>query len=278
MSHPLPSANSPAPARSAKHLARLAKNAVANLLRLGMNWLVVLLVAPLLVRLLDRPSYATWMLILQLGAYATLFDGGLQLAIGRYVARAEQSGDRQYLGEILSSAALLLSAAAVLVLLLIGGLTLSFGYLFHSVPEMLLPQATLALLFVGGSLGLAFPFSVLAGLSLGLERNQVNAAAGAVSKILGAAGTIWAAFHHQGLVVMALWIAAGTLSQPLIFLVASRGMGLRSLLHRQLIRLRMIREFGKFCSAMMVSQLSSLLITGLDLPIVAAFEDRKSVV
>ena len=46
---------------------------------------------------------------------------------------------------------------------------------------------------VGGALAVVFPASSLAGLSLGIEKNQINAIAGSASKLLGAAGTVWAA-------------------------------------------------------------------------------------
>jgi O-antigen/teichoic acid export membrane protein len=255
----------------AHSLARLARNSLANLLRLGASWVIVLAVPPLLVRLLDPSSYATWMLVLQLGAYATLFDGGLQLAVGRFVARA-RPGDWQHLGEVLSSAAVLMLVGGAFMAAFTFGAAFHLGRFFHSIPQAILPQARDALLLVGGSLSVAFPFSVLAGLYLGLEQNHVNAVAGSLSRIAGAAGTVWAAFHHQGLVLMAAWTAAGTLAQPAIFVLASRHFSLRSILGTRLVKFQATTEFAKFCSAMVLSQLSMLLITGLDLPIVAAYD------
>jgi len=253
-------------------LARVARNSVANLLRLGAAWLVILVVPPLLVRALDGAEYATWMLVLQLAAYASLLDGGLQLAIGRFVARAEHAEDKQYLSTILSSAAAMLICGAVLLLALTAGVAMNLGSLFHSIPAAVLPQARTALLLVGASLSIGFPFSALAGYFLGREKNHVNAAAGAVSRFAGAAGTVWAALHHRGLAEMGLWTGAGNLTQPLIFFLASRSIGLKQLFHAGLVKLGMIAEFARFCSAMLATQFSMLLITGLDLPIVVAFD------
>lgn len=264
---------SPAPHR---HVARLAKNVAANLLRQGTSWLIVLFVPPLLVRTMPKASYATWMLVLQLGAYATLFDGGLQMAVSRFVARAHHAGERTVLGEILSSAALLLTAAAAILLLLVGVGSFFFSHLFPAIPLWLQPQAAQALLLVGGSLALAFPSSVLAGFALGLERNQVNALAGSASKVVGSVGTVWAALHHQGIAVMAAWTAAGNLVQPLIFVAATWSHGLPSLLRATLVRGHRMWEFARFTSAMMVSQLGMLLISGLDLPIVASYDFRNA--
>ncbi len=253
-------------------LAVLAKNSAANLLRLGTSWMVVLVVPPLLVRLLDQASYATWMLVLQIGAYATLFDGGLQLAIGRFVARAEHAADRDYLGTVLSSSTVFLTSVAAAVCVLAATVAFHLGSLFRSIPAPILPQARAALLLVGGSFGLAISTSAFAGLCLGLERNEINAAAVSVSKLAGAGGTLWAAFHRQGLMWMALWTAAGTLMQPVIFFFATRIHGAAAHFKLRLVKLVMVREFARFCCATFASQLSSLLIAGLDLPIVAAFD------
>jgi O-antigen/teichoic acid export membrane protein len=257
-------------------LALLAKNSVANLLRLGTSWIIVLVVPPLLVRLLDHASYATWMLVLQIGAYAALFDGGLQLAIGRFVARAEHNADRSYLGTVLSSSTAFLAMVAAAVCVLAALVAFKLGSLFPSIPAAILPQAQAALLLVGGSLALAMSTSAFAGLCLGLEKNEINAAAVGVSKLAGAAGTLWAAFHHQGLMWMAVWIAAGTLVQPVIFFFATRVHGAAAHFKLCLVKLSMVRQFARFCGATIASQLSSLLISGLDLPIVAAFDFRNA--
>ncbi len=253
-------------------LAVLAKNSVANLWRLGTSWIIVLVVPPLLVRLLDPASYGTWMLVLQIGAYATLFDGGLQLAIGRFVARAEHHADRHYLGIVLSSSTAFLAAVATALCVLAAAVSFHLGSLFRSIPAPILGQAQVALLLVGGSLGLVISTSAFAGLCLGLEKNEINAAAVSVSKLAGAAGALWAAFHYQGLMWMALWTAAGTLMQPVIFFLAIRVHGAAAHFKLRLVKLSMVRQFARFCGATLASQLSSLLISGLDLPIVAAFD------
>ncbi len=257
-------------------LALLAKNSAANLLRLGTSWVIVLIVPPLLVRLLDQASYATWMLVLQIGAYAAIFDSGLQLAIGRFVARAEHAADRNYLGTVLSSSTVFLAMVAAAVCVLAASVAFHLASLFHSIPVSIVPQARAALLLVGGSLGLAMSTSAFAGLCLGLEKNEINAAAVSVSKLAGAGGTLWAAFHHQGLMRMALWTAAGTLLQPVIYFFATRLHGAAAHFQLRLVKLSMVRQFARFCAATFASQLSSLLISGLDLPIVAAFDFRNA--
>ena len=257
-------------------LALLAKNSIANLMRSGVNWVIVLVVPPLLVRLLDHAGYATWMLVLQIGAYATLFDGGLQLAIGRFVARAGHAEDKDYLGNVLSSATAFLTVTAAAVFAAAAVVALNLGSLFQSIPREIVPAAREALLLIAGSLALAMPTSAFAGLCLGFEKNEINAGAVSASRLAGAAGTLWAAFHRQGLVAMALWTSGGTLMQPIIYFLAARALRVGAHFRPGLVSLAMARQFGRFCAATFASQFSMLLITGLDLPIVAAFDFRNA--
>lgn len=253
-------------------LATLTKNAIANLARLGAAWIVVLFLPPLLVRVLDKPTYATWVLILQIGAYVSLLDNGIQSAIGRFVARADQDPDKTAMRKTLSSTALILLTACLIATVATVICSWQLEHIFHGIPASIIFRAQWALVIVGTSLALGLPFSTFAGAFLGLQRNEINALAGGIGKLSGAAGAAWAAWHHQGLVIMALWIGAGNILQSLIFLLSSLRTGLHSLLHYAHVSRVFIREFVHFSYAMFATQLSALLITGLDMPIVVAFD------
>src|SRR5690348_16543152 len=209
------------PESGAPRIARLARNAIANLLRLGASWLIVLLVPPVLVRSLTHPEYATWMLVLQITAYSMIFDGALQMSVSRFVARAFWAEDWDLLGQTISSITMLFTFASAIVLAGIAVFAMVMDRFFHSIPPALMSEAKVSLLIIGGALAIVFPATSMAGLSLGIEKNQVNAIAGSVSKLIGAAGTVWAALHHQGLVRMALWTALGVFIQPAIFFLAT---------------------------------------------------------
>jgi O-antigen/teichoic acid export membrane protein len=100
----------------------------------------------------------------------------------------------------------------------------------------------------------------------------VNALAGSAGKIVGAAGAAWAAYHHHGLYAMALWIGLGNLLQALIYLLSWKRFNASGFLRRAHITRSAIREFVNFCYAMFATQLGGILITGLDMPVVAAFD------
>jgi O-antigen/teichoic acid export membrane protein len=254
----------------------LARNAIANLVQPATGWLIVLLLPPLLVRVLSRPSYATWMLLLQFGAYIGLIDNSVQGVTMHFVARARGLRDDQYMGRMLSSAALILVFTGTAAVALCVLCSWQLPRLFGSIPESILPQARGALLVLGCSLAVALPFSVVAGTFRGLQRSEVPAIAAATGRLLGALGVAWAAYHRQGMIPMASWMAAGNLLIPAFCVIVWWRIGKKGILHLSNIAISAAREFVKFWSAMLASQFCGILITGLDIPIVAAFDFRSA--
>jgi O-antigen/teichoic acid export membrane protein len=254
----------------------LTRNIVANLSQSGAAWLILLFLPPLLVRVLDRQTYATWMLLLQLAAYITLIDTGIQTAIARFVARAGGLGDENYMGNLLSSAGAVLLAAGALASAIVLIVAWQLPHLFRSIPGPLISDSRNALVLLGWSLALALPFSTLAGFFRGFQRNEIVASSMVAGKFLGAVGIALAAYRHVGLTAMAAWNAAGNLIAPAAYLVIWSRSGRTALLAVSRVTVRVAREFLTFCSAMLVSQLAILLITGLDMPIVVAFDFRSA--
>ena len=95
-------------------LAVIAKNSIANLAKMAALSVTVFLLPPLLVRVLNKSEYATWMLILQIGTYVALCDGSIQSAISRFVGRSRGLNDDRYMGQMLSSAGVIMLAIALL--------------------------------------------------------------------------------------------------------------------------------------------------------------------
>jgi O-antigen/teichoic acid export membrane protein len=257
-------------------LVTMARNAIANLFRTGTSWVILLFLPPLLVRVLDKPTYSVWMLLLQVAAYVTLFDTGMQTAIARFVARAESLQNRLYMARLLSSAGAILLAGSLATIALTAVASWQLNHLFRDIPASIMPNAREALLIIGLSVALTLPFSVIAGLFAGLQKNEINAFAGSLGKFTGALGTAWAAYSHKGLLAMAIWMGLGSLAQCLIYVVWWNKEVKGDLLRPTYVDRSMIREFLFFCSAMFVSHFSAILISGLDMPIVVAFDFRSA--
>jgi hypothetical protein len=106
----------------------LLKNSGANVARILAASLIALVLPPLLVRTLPRETYSTWVLILQLSAYANFFDFGVQTALGRFVARTDELQDFESRDQIVTTSFVILVGGALLSLLLIAGLAWQFPF------------------------------------------------------------------------------------------------------------------------------------------------------
>ncbi len=257
-------------------LSVVAKNSAANLTKMAALSVTVFVLPPILVRVLDKPSYATWVLILQIGTYVALFDGSMQSAISRFVGRSRGMNDDRYMGTMLSSAGMIMLIAALTTAALAILCAWQLHHLFPSIPPPIRLDAARALLIFGLSLAFTLPFSTLAGAFLGLQMNQVNALAGSVGRVLGATGAAYAAYRHHSLTVMSLWMAFGYVLQAGMYEAAWKRLNLHGLIRRVNVTRRATQEFVRFCSASLATQLGGVLITGLDMPIVAAFDFRSA--
>src|SRR5665213_3307721 len=94
----------------------IAKNSVANLTRFAVSVLAAALLPPFLTRRLSHDMYAAWVLILQLSAYAAIFELGLQAAISKFVAQHHANQDHEATSSVVSTATALLGISAVCAL------------------------------------------------------------------------------------------------------------------------------------------------------------------
>ena len=212
------------------------------------------------------------MLILQLAAYLTVIQGGIEMAISRFVARAEFTGEGEHARKIIWAAGFLLVLGAGGLAIATLSASLYLDVLFPSIPYGLAASARYALLVVGLAYSINLPFSILAGAFQGHQRYEINALATSAGKMATAGGVMWTALHGGSLLAMGLWAAFGAFLQSAIYVAAwlkNRG---RMILGRSRLHLRAAKEFMRFCSAMLATQFAGVLITGLDLPIVAAFD------
>lgn len=249
----------------------MLKNSLANLGRLASSWLLVLIVPPLLARHLAVPTFATWMLILQLAAYVTVVQVGIEMPVSRYVARAHETGEEIHGGQILGAAVLLLVLFAFLLLTVTLIVSWNLHLLFPGIPDSLLFDAQSALLLVGMSLSVNLPFSIFSGLFQGHQKFEIPALASGVSKLSTALGVIWVALGGGGLTQMGVWAGFGPCLQSMILVMAWRRRGHKMKLVPSVPDINAVKEFFRFCSTMLLVQFTSVLISGLDLPIVAKF-------
>jgi O-antigen/teichoic acid export membrane protein len=251
---------------------RLAKNAVVNLARGSAGAIVALLLPPVLIRHMSPVSYAVWVLTLQVVSYVGFLDFGLQTAIGRYVALANEKKDAVLRDGIFSTAFAGLTLAAVLGLVMVTVIAIASPRIFPSVPTNLLAPMRVALLIAGFSVALGLPASAWNSVFVGLQRYEIPAITTSAGKFLSAVGLIWAAISGKSLVFMAIVMAAANLLSYALQFGMLQHVAAEITFKAELITRRLITELSSYCFSLMVWSFSMLLVNGFDLILVGRFQ------
>jgi O-antigen/teichoic acid export membrane protein len=261
---------------SAVKSGKILKNAFANVARGSTAALVVVLLPPFLTKSLSIEAYGTWLLILQLSAYVSFLDFGIQTAVGRFVAHTNELQDLKQRDSIVSTALAILTGAGVLAMLGIAALAWQLPNLFRDMPESLHQEARLALLFVGGSLAIGLPFSVFSGVFVGLQRYDIPAWVIGISKILGGVLAVILAQATHSIAWMGGGMAIATVGASLSQVLAYQKLARNIQISRSLISSKAGKEIIEYCFGLTIWSIAMLLISGLDTMIVGYF-DYKAV-
>jgi O-antigen/teichoic acid export membrane protein len=248
------------------------KNALANLGRGGTAGLVALLLPPLLVRHMRPADYVVWVLVLQVGAYVSYLDFGLQTAVGRYVAFAHEKNDQGQRDRVFSTAFAALVGACVLSILLLLAAVAGVRLIFPSLPIESVGMMRWAMLVLGVSLALGLPASAWNGVFIGLQRYEIPAMVIGGARIVSAVGIVIAAFAGKSVVSMSAIMGGTYLASYAVQYVAVRGMVPDLEFDLALVRRATASELLSYCVGMAVMSFSMLLVTGLDLILVGRFD------
>jgi O-antigen/teichoic acid export membrane protein len=253
----------------------VVKNAFANLCRGGATAFVTLLLPPFLTRSLQQDAYGTWLLVLQLSTYVSLFDFGVQTAVGRFVAHCNELGDTKQRDNIVSTAIAILASIGLLASVGISILAWQLPHLFKDMPAELHRDAQLALLLVGISLCVSLPFSVFGAIFIGLQRYDIPAWIIGTNKLLGGIFVVIVAQSSHSIVMMAIVMGATNLFVGLWQFVAYKKMAGQILVSINLLSKSAAMDIIQYCSSLVVWTIGSILVTSLDGVIIGYF-DYKS--
>jgi O-antigen/teichoic acid export membrane protein len=252
------------------------KNVFANLCRGGAVALSMLLLPPFLARILTKDAYGSWLLILQLSTYVSLLDLGIQTVIGRFVAHYNELGDIKKRDSIISSAIAILTGSGAIAIAAIAALAWQLPRLFPDMPAALQQDAQLALLYVGGTLAIALPFSVFGAVFIGLQRYDIPAWIIGSTKLFAGVLVVLAAHASHSIVMMAVMVGITNLGAGLWQYLAYRKIAAGYHLSPQLISKKSVFEVAESCLSLSVSTLGLLIVSGLDTTIIGFF-DYKSI-
>jgi O-antigen/teichoic acid export membrane protein len=232
-------------------------------------------VPPFLTRALPLEKYGAWVLVLQLSAYVGYLEFGIQTAVGRFVAHAKERSDLEHRNKIVSTSFALLTAAGLLALVLIALLIGTLARFFREMPVGLYPDVRIALALVGGSLAIGLPASVFSGIFVGFQRYDILAAIVGGSRVFSAILMVVAARHGGDIPTMALSVAFVNLASYVLLWFTCRRYAPDVRLSPRWVSREAARELIGYCASLTVWSFAMLLITGLDLILVGAFDFQK---
>ena len=234
--------------------------------------MVAIILPPFLTRLMSADSYGAWALVLQLSAYVGYLDFGIQTAVGRFVAHANEMRNAEYRDRIVSTAIAALSTAAILAIGGSIGLVALFPHIFRQMPVSLVSDASVALLLVAGSLAVGLPVSVFSGVFIGLQRYEVPAAVIGGSRILGALLIVLVVKQGGSLISMGLAVAIVNLASYVLQYLMCRRATPTYRISIQLVSRHATRELFDYCLSLSVWSFAMLLVGGLDVSLVGYFQ------
>jgi O-antigen/teichoic acid export membrane protein len=248
------------------------KNALANLGRGGLTGLAALVLPPVLVRHMTPAAYAVWVLILQTCVYVGYLDFGLQTAVGRYIAYAAEKQDVAQRDSIFSTAFAGLGLAAFLSVIFLIVAAAVAPWVFPAIPKALIPEMRWALIIVGTATALGLPASAWNGVFLGLQRNELPAMTVGGARLVSALALILVVLAGGSVVAMASVMALMLVTSYVVQYVLVRRLVPDVSFHSDLVRSSTAAELSHYCLGIIVMSFSMLLITGLDLILVARFD------
>ena len=260
------------PENSSHFATTIFSNVAANLARAAAVSLVTLLLPAYLTHHLSVAMYAAWVLILQLGAYVSYLDLGIQTGVSKFVAEYDALGDHAGAGRHASAGFALMMMAGTLGLGLTCLLAWQVPRLFSAMPANLYHEVRVGLLLVGSSLSFSLVCAVYSAVFLGLQRYWIPTTVTIVNRASFVAVVIAVVALHGSLASMGLAVAVVNVTTGLLQVVAWWKKASHVPLSIGLVELRVLKSVGRFCSLQSIWTIGMLCVTGLDITIVGHYD------
>jgi O-antigen/teichoic acid export membrane protein len=250
----------------------LVKNAIANVLRGSSSALVALLLPPFLVSFLSVEEFGIWVLVLQLSAYTSFLDFGIQTAVGRFVAYTTELGEKKHRDRIINTAFSFLLGSAILGICLILFLSWQLPNLFPKLPISLQSDAQISLLLVGFSTAIGLPASVFSGVFIGLQRFEIPAIIIGGGKLLNGLILILTVRQYGAIIPMAIVFAIVNLITYFLQYFAYLRLKTDTIFSLKLIDKKAGKDLFSYCFSLSAWSFSMLLVMGIDTTLVGIFD------
>jgi len=234
---------------------------------------VVALVLPAyLTHHLPVTTYAAWVLILQLAAYVSYLDLGIQTAVSKFVAEYDAKGDESGAGRHASAGFALTLLAGILGV----GLTLVLAWqvprLFSSMPANLYHDVRVSVMLVGSSLSFGLVCAVYSAVFLGLQRYWIPMTIAIVNRASYATVVLLVVALHGNLTAMGMAVALVNVVTGLAQVLAWHKKASRIRISARLADYSVLKTLAGYCSLQSIWTLGMLCVAGLDVTIVGHYD------
>lgn len=262
----------PAPRADGTFATTIVSNILANLARAAAVSIVTLLLPAYLTHRLPVAMYAAWVLILQLGAYVSYLDLGIQTGVSKFVAEYDAMGDHPGAGRHASAGFALMILAGTLGLGITSFLAWQVPRLFSAMPADLYQQVRVGLLLVGSSLSFSLVCAVYSAVFLGLQRYWIPTTVTIVNRASFVAVVIAVVALRGSLAAMGLAVALVNVATGVLQIAAWRERASHVPLSIGLVEFRVLKRVARFCSLQSIWTIGMLCVTGLDITIVGHYD------
>jgi O-antigen/teichoic acid export membrane protein len=266
-----PLITAPASTRGRGFSATFLRNAAAGLARLFVSSLVGLALPAYLTHRLPVKTYGAWVLILQLSAYISYLEFGVQTGIAKYVAEYEAKGDHEGTERCASAGFAILLVAGLLGVLLTSILAWRVPELFRGMPRFLYRDVRISVVLIGTSLSFGLATSAFSAIFLGLQRYAVPMAISVINRLLFMAVICSAVFLHSSLAAMGAASAVVNVLTALLPVAAWRTFARRIRVGLSRADANTLKQMAGYSFALAIWSASMLCISGLDLVIVGHY-------
>lgn len=247
------------------------RNSVSNVLRIGITSVVSILLPTFLTHRLPVQTYGAWVLILQMSAYVSYLNLGVQTAVSKYIAEYDATHDLDGCGHCASVGLRIMLLASLLGIVLSAGLAYFVPSIFHGMPLDLVHSVRVSILLVGFSLSIGLSSSIFSAIFLGLQRYDIPMVISVASRLLFGVVVFGLVTLHFGLIAMAIATASLNLLTSTFEVLACRRFCPSIKVRLRNLDRRMLRQMLAYCSILTIWSACMLFISGLDVTIVGHF-------
>jgi O-antigen/teichoic acid export membrane protein len=259
-------------ARAAGFTATISRNIAASLARVAAVSLVALILPAYLTHRLPVPTYAAWVLILQLGAYVSYLDLGIQTGVSKFVAEYDARGDQAGASRYASAGLALMIGGGILGVVLALIVASQVPRLFSAMPANLYRDVRISVILVGSSLAFGLVCAVYSAIFLGLQRYWIPMTISVANRASYAAVVLVVVALHGNLTAMGVGVAVVNVVSGLLQVLAWRTKASHIRVSTRLVDYRVLKTMARYCSLQSIWTFGMLCVTGLDVTIVGHYD------